>query len=568
MRTFVSELRRRNVFRAAAFYAASAWLVVQVATQVFPFFDVPNWAVRWIVIAAVVGFPFMIALRVVLRDHARGPEARERNRSAASRSTRETGTEARSLDHRGDGVSPIVLLLANKFVMRKDDGRARRKRRRPPKSIAVLPFTDLSPVARSGIFLRRHRRGASQRAGEAEGSQGRGPHVVVLVQGQERGSPRDRQDARRRQHPRRFAAQAGRQGAHHRAADPGVGRISPVVRHVRRRSFGDVFALQERIARAIADKLEIVLKGGAAQRIVPVTTTNAGGVRALPARRPTSSTAATARISAMRSLQLEQAITLDPKARALHARLAAIYAIASTYMPRTRRGRGDLRHGGACAHRERARSDARRAVTARLAQSLLHPSPLSPMRAHAFERARADRSRMTRHPRCGARRRCIMTGLPKAWETTMLDHLLAIDPKLPIAQLWRGVSYANAGDMPDAERLLQRRGRVEARVRRPRASDRRDGAPRQPRGDPCSSPIALSRRLDTSLPTEGVGSARRRASSAMRLPGRAARRDDRHAELDDASGSRARESLLYALVRMGEPARALAVVRMGSPDER
>ena len=49
MRTFVSELRRRNVIRAAAFYAASAWLLVQVATQVFPFFDVPTWTVRWIV---------------------------------------------------------------------------------------------------------------------------------------------------------------------------------------------------------------------------------------------------------------------------------------------------------------------------------------------------------------------------------------------------------------------------------------------------------------------------------------------------------------------------------------
>ena len=58
--SFVSELQRRNVIRAAAFYAASAWLLVQVATQVFPFFDVADWAVRWIVIAAVVGFPFML----------------------------------------------------------------------------------------------------------------------------------------------------------------------------------------------------------------------------------------------------------------------------------------------------------------------------------------------------------------------------------------------------------------------------------------------------------------------------------------------------------------------------
>ncbi|HSE11687.1 MAG TPA: hypothetical protein VLB69_03540, partial [Rudaea sp.] len=58
---FVAELRRRNVYRAAVFYAASAWLLVQVATQVFPLFHIAEWVLRWIVVAAVVGFPFAIA---------------------------------------------------------------------------------------------------------------------------------------------------------------------------------------------------------------------------------------------------------------------------------------------------------------------------------------------------------------------------------------------------------------------------------------------------------------------------------------------------------------------------
>ena len=53
-----TELKRRNVLRAAALYAADAWLLVQVATQVFPFFHVAEWVVRWIVVAAIVGFPF------------------------------------------------------------------------------------------------------------------------------------------------------------------------------------------------------------------------------------------------------------------------------------------------------------------------------------------------------------------------------------------------------------------------------------------------------------------------------------------------------------------------------
>lgn len=68
-RNFV-EAKRRNVPRAAAFYAASAWLLVQVATQVFPFFHISEWVVRWIILAATVGFPSWICL--VLRVDTAG----------------------------------------------------------------------------------------------------------------------------------------------------------------------------------------------------------------------------------------------------------------------------------------------------------------------------------------------------------------------------------------------------------------------------------------------------------------------------------------------------------------
>ncbi len=49
-RHFVSELRRRNVYKVAVAYAVVSWLLIQVATQVFPFFEVPNWAVRLVVL--------------------------------------------------------------------------------------------------------------------------------------------------------------------------------------------------------------------------------------------------------------------------------------------------------------------------------------------------------------------------------------------------------------------------------------------------------------------------------------------------------------------------------------
>jgi len=57
MAALVDQLKHRGVFRAAAYYAAGAWLVVQVATAVFPFLEFPNWSVRLIIVSVIAGFP-------------------------------------------------------------------------------------------------------------------------------------------------------------------------------------------------------------------------------------------------------------------------------------------------------------------------------------------------------------------------------------------------------------------------------------------------------------------------------------------------------------------------------
>src|SRR5512144_1201631 len=59
---FFGELKRRNVYKVAVAYAVVGWLLIQVATQVFPFFEIPNWAVRLIVLAIVVGFPIALVM--------------------------------------------------------------------------------------------------------------------------------------------------------------------------------------------------------------------------------------------------------------------------------------------------------------------------------------------------------------------------------------------------------------------------------------------------------------------------------------------------------------------------
>src|SRR5206468_6371490 len=60
--SFFAELKRRNVYKVAVAYAVVAWLLIQIATQVFPFFEIPNWAVRLVVLLLIIGFPVALIL--------------------------------------------------------------------------------------------------------------------------------------------------------------------------------------------------------------------------------------------------------------------------------------------------------------------------------------------------------------------------------------------------------------------------------------------------------------------------------------------------------------------------
>jgi hypothetical protein len=61
-RNFFAELKRRNVYKVAVAYAVVSWLLIQIATQVFPFFEIPNWAVRLVVLLLILGFPVALIL--------------------------------------------------------------------------------------------------------------------------------------------------------------------------------------------------------------------------------------------------------------------------------------------------------------------------------------------------------------------------------------------------------------------------------------------------------------------------------------------------------------------------
>ncbi len=151
-RSLFSELKRRNVWRAAALYGAGAWLVVQVATQVFPFLNVPNAVVRGIIVAAALGFPFWIAFAWLYELTPEGIR-RESEVDPTASITPRTG---RTLDRWIIGIMAvaIVLLLANTFVGHRGrslvgPGEAEAASAR---SVAVLPFENLSSDRQQAYF--------------------------------------------------------------------------------------------------------------------------------------------------------------------------------------------------------------------------------------------------------------------------------------------------------------------------------------------------------------------------------------------------------------------------------
>src|SRR5439155_9365867 len=59
---FFAELKRRNVYKVAVAYAVVAWLLVQIATQVFPFLEIPTWVVRLVIVLVGAGFPIALVI--------------------------------------------------------------------------------------------------------------------------------------------------------------------------------------------------------------------------------------------------------------------------------------------------------------------------------------------------------------------------------------------------------------------------------------------------------------------------------------------------------------------------
>src|SRR5512132_1097130 len=265
--SFFAELKRRNVYKVAVAYAVVAWLLMQVASQIFPFFEIPNWVVRLVILLPVIGFPIALIIAWAFEVTPEGIKRTEAADAAGQRS-------------RGGAWIYVVLIgvalsVSLFFVGRYTAGHAtarpvseelrRGKESKvatagPDKSIAVLPlinesgdpkdeyFSDglseeliaalaqisgLKVIGRSSSFRFKDRKEEPKTIGEKLG-------VTTLLDGTVR-----------------------KQGDRVRIVAELVNTADGIQLWTRTfdRELKDIFAVQEEIARAVAESLKVTLLG-------------------------------------------------------------------------------------------------------------------------------------------------------------------------------------------------------------------------------------------------------------------------------------------------------------------
>src|ERR1700685_2714773 len=142
MAGFLHELRRRNILRAAALYATSVWALAQGITSLGPVVGAPDWVTRWFLIAAGIGFPFWL---VFAWYYELTPQGIKRE-SEAPPSDAVVRATSRRLDFWIIGVLAVavVLLLTDKFMVRREAAAGTGVVFIAEKSVAVLPLVNES----------------------------------------------------------------------------------------------------------------------------------------------------------------------------------------------------------------------------------------------------------------------------------------------------------------------------------------------------------------------------------------------------------------------------------------
>ncbi len=261
---FFAELKRRNVYKVAVAYAIVGWLVVQIATQVFPFLEIPSWIVRLVIVLVAIGFPIALVIAWAFELTPEGLKRTEvADAAVAPRSSHRAWIYVVVIG----GILSIGLFFLGRYTAgnatpRHDASPAQTEAATatPQKSIAVLPLLnesgdrsdeyfsdglseeliaalgqirDLKVIGRSSSFRFKDRKEESKTIGEKLG-------VSTLLEG----------TVRKQGDKVRIVAELIN------AADG-----TELWSRIFDRELKDIFAVQTEIAKAVAASLELTLLG-------------------------------------------------------------------------------------------------------------------------------------------------------------------------------------------------------------------------------------------------------------------------------------------------------------------
>lgn len=145
---FLTELKRRNVFRVAATYGVVGWIVVEVSSTVLPTFDAPRWILQVLTFVVILGFPLALVLAWAFEltpDGVKRDADVDRSQARAP-----TGRRSLLIIFAALAVGALWFLALDRFVEadRDDIDPAPEGER----SVAVLPFENISGDAANDPF--------------------------------------------------------------------------------------------------------------------------------------------------------------------------------------------------------------------------------------------------------------------------------------------------------------------------------------------------------------------------------------------------------------------------------
>ena len=150
--TFFAELKRRNVYKVAVTYAVVGWLIAQIATQIFPFLEIPNWVVRLIIVLIAIGFPIALVIAWAFEATPEGIKRTE----VADTMPAVAGQKKHAWIYVvivGAAISVALFFLGRYTAQSREGGRPPATAGSlPQKSIAVLPFDNLSRDPDNAFF--------------------------------------------------------------------------------------------------------------------------------------------------------------------------------------------------------------------------------------------------------------------------------------------------------------------------------------------------------------------------------------------------------------------------------